>query len=138
MSLHSKKKEIKAHHYQEPPHPIAFGEYIPYWFYTKFTCDGTKALCCNVDEKEAKDATPSYQSTNDSPKSSPKVENPSCPSPKDDPHLSPRVKNASMSKITFCDIDLLLGDTTFHNHPLFMVDFEREKRVNRILVDGGS
>ena len=69
---------------------------------------------------------------------SPKVENPSCPSPKDDPHLSPRVKNASMSKITFCDIDLLLGDTTFHNHPLFMVDFEREKRVNRILVDGGS
>ena len=136
LSLHSKKK-VKAHHYQERPWPITFGEYIPYWFYTKFTCDGTKALCCNVDEKEAKDATPSYQSSKDSPKSPPKVENQSCSSPKDAPHLSPGVENACMAKITFFDDDLLFGDT-FCNHPLFMVGFASEKKVNRILVDGGS
>ena len=80
LSLHSKKKKIKVHHYQETPRPITFGEYLPIWLYTKFTCDDTKSLCCNVYEKEAKDATQSYQSSNDAPKSSTKVENPSCPS----------------------------------------------------------
>ena len=37
----------------------------------------------------------------------------------------------------FSEDDLLFGDT-FHNHLLFMVGFAHEKRVNRILVDGGS
>ncbi|KAG5595046.1 hypothetical protein H5410_036278 [Solanum commersonii] len=69
LIVHSKKKEIK------------------------FTCDGTKAVCCNVDENEAKDATPSCPSPKDSPKLSPEVENPSCPSPKDAPQSSPGVKN---------------------------------------------
>ena len=50
-------------------------------FYTKVTYDDTKALCCNVDEKEAKDATPSHLSPKYAPKSSLEVENPSCPSP---------------------------------------------------------
>ena len=68
-------------------------------FYTKFTYDDTKALCCNVDEKETKDETPLYQSLKDAPKSSPKVENPSCPSRKDAPHLSPGVENACMDNI---------------------------------------
>ncbi|KAH0636032.1 hypothetical protein KY290_036427 [Solanum tuberosum] len=42
-----------------------------------------------------------------------------------------------MAKIAFSDDDLLFGDT-FHNRHLFMVGFAREKKVNRILVDGGS
>ncbi|KAH0665732.1 hypothetical protein KY285_026938 [Solanum tuberosum] len=155
LIVHSKKKEIKVHHYQELRRPITLGEYLPNWCYTKFTCDDTKALCCNVDEKEAKDETPSCPSPKDAPKLSPEVENPSCPSPKDAPKLSPEVENPScpslknapqsspevenacMAKITFSDDDLMFGDT-FHNRPLFMVGFAREKRVNRILVDGGS
>ena len=59
------------------------------------------------------------------------------PITKDVPHLSPGVENACMAKISFSDDDLLFGDT-FHNHPLFMIDFARGKRVNRILVNGGS
>ncbi|KAH0712097.1 hypothetical protein KY289_008056 [Solanum tuberosum] len=102
-----------------------------------FTYDGTKALCCNVDEKEAKYATPSCPSPKDTLKPSPKVENTSCPSPKDAPQPSPGVENTCMAKITLSDDDLLFGDT-FHNCPLFMVGFACEKRVNRILVDGGS
>ncbi|KAH0754816.1 hypothetical protein KY290_025086 [Solanum tuberosum] len=137
LIVHSKKKEIKVHHYQELRRPITLGEYLPNWCYTKCTCDGTKALYCNVDEKEAKDATPSCPSAKDAPKLSPEVENPSCASPKDVPHSSPGVENACMAKITFSDDDLLFDDT-FHNRPLFMVGFAREKRVNRILVDGGS
>ncbi|KAH0720373.1 hypothetical protein KY285_005175 [Solanum tuberosum] len=137
LIVHSKKKEIKVHHYQELRRPITLGEYLPNWCYTKFTCDGTKALCCNVDEKEAKDETSSCPSPKDAPKLSPEVENPSCPSPKNAPQSSPGIKNACMVKITFSDDDLLFGDT-FHNRPLFMVGFAREKIVNRILVDGGS
>ncbi|KAH0727913.1 hypothetical protein KY290_003618 [Solanum tuberosum] len=137
LIVHSKKKEIKVHHYQELRRPITLGEYLPNWCYTKFTCDGTKALCCNVDEKEAKDETPLCPSPKDAPKLSPEVENPSCPSPKDAPQSSLRVENACMAKITFSNDDLLFGNT-FHNCPLFMVGFAREKRVNRILVDGGS
>ena len=57
LSLHSKKKEIKAHYFQERLRPITFEKYLPYWFYTKFTCYGTKPLCCNVDEKEVKGVT---------------------------------------------------------------------------------
>ncbi|KAH0714900.1 hypothetical protein KY284_007805 [Solanum tuberosum] len=68
---------------------------------------------------------------------SPEVENTSCPSPKDAPQPSFGVENTCMAKSTFSDDDLLFGDT-FHNCPLFMVGFAREKRVNRILVDGGS
>ncbi|KAH0746046.1 hypothetical protein KY285_007703 [Solanum tuberosum] len=105
--------------------------------YTKFTYDGTKAVCCNVDEKEAKDATPSCPSPKDALKPSPEVENTSCPSPKDAPQPSPGVENACMGKITFSDDDLLFGDT-FHNFHLFMIGFACENRVNRILVDGGS
>ena len=110
---------------------------MPNWFYTKFTCDGTKALCLNFNEKEAKDATPSYQSPKNSQKFSPKDENSLCPSPKDDPHIYSRVENACMAKIIFSDDDLLFGDI-FHNCPLFIEGFMRDKRVNRILVDGGS
>ncbi|KAH0734304.1 hypothetical protein KY285_010011 [Solanum tuberosum] len=135
LIVHSKKKEIKVHHYKELRRPITLGEYLPNWCYTKFTCDGTKALCCNVDEKEAKNETPSCPSPKDALKLSPEVENPSCP--KDAQQSSPGVENACMAKITFSDDDLLFGDT-FHNRPLFMVGFTREKRVNRILVDGGS
>ncbi|KAH0685749.1 hypothetical protein KY285_019065 [Solanum tuberosum] len=131
------KKEIKVHHYQKLQRPITLGEFLPNWCYTKFTCDGTKALYCNVDKKEAKDETPSCPSPKDAPKLSPEVENPSCPSPKDAPQLSPGVENACMAKITFFDDDILFGDT-FHNRPLFVVGFAREKMVNRILVDGGS
>ena len=80
--MHSKKEKIKVQHYQELCRPITLGEYLPNWFYTKFTCDGTKVLRCNIDEKETKDATPSYQSSKDDPKPSPKVENTSCPSQK--------------------------------------------------------
>ena len=125
------------HHCQEPPRPITFGEYFPNLLYTKFSCDGTKYLCCNVNEKEAKDANPSYQSSKDALKSSPKVENPSCPSPKDVSYESPGVEYACMAKITFSNDDLLFGDT-FYNRPLFMVGFAHEKWVNKILVDGGS
>ncbi|KAH0761501.1 hypothetical protein KY290_017574 [Solanum tuberosum] len=137
LIVHSKKKEIKVHHYQELRRPITLGEYLPNWCYTKFTCDGTKSLCCNIDENEAKDATSSCLSPKDAPKLSLEVETPSCPSPKDAPQPSPGVENACTAKITFSDDDLLFGDT-FHNRPLFMVGFAREKRVNRILVDGGS
>ncbi|KAH0636782.1 hypothetical protein KY285_036491 [Solanum tuberosum] len=137
LIVHSKKKEIKVHHYQELRWPITLGEYLPNWCYTKFTGDGTKALCCNVNEKEAKDATSSCPSLKDAPKPSLEVENPSCTSPKDAPQPSPGVENACMAKITFSDDDLLFGDT-FHNRPLFMVGFSREKKVNRILIDGGS
>ncbi|KAK4737479.1 hypothetical protein R3W88_001176 [Solanum pinnatisectum] len=76
LIVHSKKKEIKVHHYQELWRPITLGEYLPNWCYTKFTCDGTKALCCNVDEKEAKDVTSSCASPKDALKSSPEVEIP--------------------------------------------------------------
>ncbi|KAH0756363.1 hypothetical protein KY290_026633 [Solanum tuberosum] len=137
LIVHSMKKEIKVHHYQDRRRPITLREYLPNWCYTKFTCDGTKALCCNVDEKEAKYETLSCPSPKDAPKLSPEVENPSCPSPKNAPQSSLGVENTCMAKITFFDDDLLFGDT-FHNHPLFMVGFAREKRVNRILVDGGS
>ncbi|KAH0651599.1 hypothetical protein KY290_032502 [Solanum tuberosum] len=137
LIVHLKKKEIKVHHYQELRRPITLGEYLPNWCYTKFTSDGTNVLCCNVDEKEGKDATPSCPSPKHAPKPSPEVENPSCTSPKDAPQPSPGVENACMAKITFSDDDLLFG-YTFHNRPLFMVGFAREKRVNRILVDGGS
>nr|XP_009773113.1 PREDICTED: uncharacterized protein LOC104223382 [Nicotiana sylvestris] len=41
------------------------------------------------------------------------------------------------AKITFTDDDLLLGET-YHNRPLFMVGFVREKRISRILIDDGS
>ncbi|KAG5568104.1 hypothetical protein H5410_064881 [Solanum commersonii] len=83
--VHSKKEEIKVHHNQELRRSITLGEYLPSWLYMKFTCDGTKALCCNVDAKEAKDATPSCPSPKDAPKSYPKLETPSCQSPIDDP-----------------------------------------------------
>ncbi|KAK4707363.1 hypothetical protein R3W88_033090 [Solanum pinnatisectum] len=73
LIVHSKKKEINVHHYQELHRPITFGEYLPNWFYTKFTCNDTKALCCNVDEKEVKDETPSCPSPQDALKSSPEV-----------------------------------------------------------------
>ena len=66
-----------------------------------------------------------------------KLKYPSCPSPKYAPHLYPGVENACMAKITFSDDDLLFGDI-FHNCPLFIEGFMRDKRVNRILVDGGS
>ena len=59
------------------------------------------------------------------------------PITKDVPYLSLGVENACMAKITFSDDDLLFGDT-FHNLPLFITGFTCEKRVNRILVDGGS
>ena len=41
-----------------------------------------------------------------------------------------------MAKITFSDDDLLFGDK-FYNRLLFMVNFARDERVNRILVDRG-
>uniref|UniRef100_M1DQC8 Uncharacterized protein n=1 Tax=Solanum tuberosum TaxID=4113 RepID=M1DQC8_SOLTU len=91
LIMHSKKEEIKVHNYQELRQPITIGEYFPSWFYTKFTCDGTKSLCCNVDENEEKDATLS------------------CPSPKDASKSSPEVEDVCMAKITFSDDDLLLG-----------------------------
>lgn len=84
-----------------------------------FTCDGTKDLCCNVNEKEAKHT------------------NLPCLSPKNPPKSSLDVGDVCMAKITFFDSDLILGDPP-HNRPLFMVGFAREKKVNRILVDGGS
>ncbi|KAK4381111.1 hypothetical protein Sango_2999200 [Sesamum angolense] len=42
-----------------------------------------------------------------------------------------------MSTITFTDEDLLLGSKP-HNHPLFIVGYVREQKVNRILIDGES
>lgn len=62
LVLHSKKIKKKVHHYQESYQRIRFEEYLPNFFFTKFRCDGTKAICCNVDEKEVKDTTPSCQS----------------------------------------------------------------------------
>ncbi|XP_049370599.1 uncharacterized protein LOC125835509 [Solanum verrucosum] len=112
----------------------------------KETCqgkDGKETQNQNFDRafkeegNKAKDETPSCPSPKDAPKLSPKVENPSCPSPKDAPQSYPGVENACMAKITFSDDDLLFCDT-FHNRPLFMVGFAREKRVNRILVDEGT
>ncbi|KAH0725007.1 hypothetical protein KY284_000872 [Solanum tuberosum] len=98
LIVHLKKEEIKVHHYQKLRQSITLGEYLPSWFYTKFTCNGTKGLCCNVDENEAKDATSS------------------CPSPKDSSKLSPEVEDVCMAKITFFDEDLLLvGTKTSYN-----------------------
>ncbi|KAL0413497.1 UNVERIFIED_CONTAM: hypothetical protein Sradi_1551400 [Sesamum radiatum] len=42
-----------------------------------------------------------------------------------------------MSTITFTDENLLLGSKP-HNHPLFIAGYVRERKVNRILIDGGS
>ncbi|KAL0445110.1 UNVERIFIED_CONTAM: hypothetical protein Slati_2233700 [Sesamum latifolium] len=42
-----------------------------------------------------------------------------------------------MSTINFTDEDLLLG-SKLHNHPLFVAEYVREQKVNRILIDGGS
>ncbi|KAL0381243.1 UNVERIFIED_CONTAM: hypothetical protein Sangu_0188600 [Sesamum angustifolium] len=42
-----------------------------------------------------------------------------------------------MSIITFTDEDLPLGSKP-HNHPLFVTEYIREQKVNRILIDGGS
>ncbi|KAL0451386.1 UNVERIFIED_CONTAM: hypothetical protein Slati_1116700 [Sesamum latifolium] len=42
-----------------------------------------------------------------------------------------------MSTITFTDENLLLG-SKFHNRPLFVAGYVRERKVNRILIDGGS
>ncbi|KAK4383507.1 hypothetical protein Sango_2768400 [Sesamum angolense] len=42
-----------------------------------------------------------------------------------------------MSTITFTDEDLLLGSKP-HNHPLFVAEYVREQKVNRIWIDGGS
>ncbi|KAL0457948.1 UNVERIFIED_CONTAM: hypothetical protein Slati_0422000 [Sesamum latifolium] len=42
-----------------------------------------------------------------------------------------------MSTITFTDEDLLLGSKP-HNHPLFIAEYIREQKVNRILIDRGS
>ncbi|KAH6815278.1 hypothetical protein C2S51_020098 [Perilla frutescens var. frutescens] len=45
--------------------------------------------------------------------------------------------NDCISIITFTDEDLQLGSNP-HNMPLFMSGYACEKRINRILVDGGS
>ncbi|PIN21577.1 hypothetical protein CDL12_05717 [Handroanthus impetiginosus] len=42
-----------------------------------------------------------------------------------------------MSAMTFIDDDLLLGSKS-HNRPLFVAAYDQERRVNRILIDGGS
>ncbi|KAL0440125.1 UNVERIFIED_CONTAM: hypothetical protein Slati_2495500 [Sesamum latifolium] len=42
-----------------------------------------------------------------------------------------------MSTITFTDEVLLLGSKP-HNRPLFVAEYVREQKVNRILIDGGS
>ncbi|KAK4397454.1 hypothetical protein Sango_1582000 [Sesamum angolense] len=42
-----------------------------------------------------------------------------------------------MSTITFTDEDLFLGSKP-HNRPLFIAEYVREHKVNRILIDGGS
>ena len=73
----------------------------------------------------------------DTPKLSHEIETRSCPSLKDSPKSSLRIENSCMVKIKFSDDDLLFGDT-LHNRPLLMVGFALEKRVNKILVDGGS
>ncbi|CAA0811839.1 Unknown protein, partial [Striga hermonthica] len=39
--------------------------------------------------------------------------------------------------VTFTDEDLMLGSKP-HNRPLFVTGYTREKKVNRILIDGGS
>ncbi|PIN01384.1 hypothetical protein CDL12_26105 [Handroanthus impetiginosus] len=42
-----------------------------------------------------------------------------------------------MSAMNFTDDDLLLGSKP-HNKPLFVAGYAQERRVNRILIDGGS
>ncbi|KAG5615228.1 hypothetical protein H5410_015052 [Solanum commersonii] len=54
--IREKMAEINVYYYQELRRPITLGVYFPSWFYTNFTCDGTKELCCNFDDKEVKDA----------------------------------------------------------------------------------
>ncbi|KAM1620591.1 hypothetical protein ACFX11_019333 [Malus domestica] len=44
---------------------------------------------------------------------------------------------APYDAIKFTDKDLLLGSKP-HNHPLFVLGYVREHKVNRMLVDGGS
>ena len=39
--------------------------------------------------------------------------------------------------LTFTDEDLLLGSKP-HNRPLYVSDYAREQKIDRILIDGGS
>ncbi|XP_070007594.1 uncharacterized protein [Nicotiana sylvestris] len=50
--------------------------------------------------------------------------------------IPPKV-NACEEKVTFTNDNLLLGDTP-HNHPLYLVGYMCDERVEQILVDGGS
>ncbi|XP_070016018.1 uncharacterized protein [Nicotiana sylvestris] len=50
---------------------------------------------------------------------------------------TPQEVDACEEKFTFTNDDLLLGNT-LHNHPLYLIGYMRDEKVNRILVDGGS
>ncbi|XP_070040997.1 uncharacterized protein [Nicotiana tomentosiformis] len=82
--------------------------------------DSIEASCCNANKGEEKSD-----------------DLPLAPSPEKLIDSIHQEVNTCEEKVTFTNDDLLLGDT-LHNRPLYPVGYMRDKRVNRILVDGGS
>ncbi|CAA0817210.1 Unknown protein, partial [Striga hermonthica] len=80
------------------------------------TCEeGYESFACNVTSEQ--DDVPNDEESTD-----------------DKERCDPEDNNAS---VTFTDEDLMLGSKP-HNRPLFVTGYTREKKVNRILIDGGS
>ncbi|XP_070007654.1 uncharacterized protein [Nicotiana sylvestris] len=114
------KAKVEVHHPQMPRHPVTLEEFSLSWFHMKISHEGIDASCCHADKGE--------ENSDDlllAPASEKPIES------------TPQEVNACDEKVTFTNDDLLLGDTS-HNHPLYLVGYIRDERVNRILVDGGS
>ncbi|XP_070052704.1 uncharacterized protein [Nicotiana tomentosiformis] len=117
---HLKKAKVEVRHPQKPRHLVTLEEFLPSWFRTKVSHEGIDASCCHTDKGEEKSE-----------------DLPSTPSSRKLAESIPQEVNACEEKVTFTNDDLLLGDTP-HNHPLYLVGYMLDERVNRILVDGGS
>ncbi|XP_070022559.1 uncharacterized protein [Nicotiana sylvestris] len=86
----------------------------------KISHESIDASCCHADKEEEK----SYDL-------------PLTPSSEKLVESIPQEVNACEEKTTFTNDNLLLDDT-HHNHPLYLVVYMRDKRVNQNLVDGES
>ncbi|XP_070050774.1 uncharacterized protein [Nicotiana tomentosiformis] len=117
---HLKKAKVEVHHPQKLRHPVTLEEFLPSWFCTKISRGGIDISCCHADEGEEKSDDLSL-----APSSEKLIES------------TPQEVNACEENVTFTNDDLLLGDT-LHNHPLYLVGYMCDEKVNRILVDGGS
>lgn len=95
-------------------------EFFPSWFRTKISHEGIDASRFHADKREEKSD-----------------DLPLAPSSKKLIESTPQEVNACAKNVMYTNDDLLLGDT-LHNHPLYLIGYMCDERVNQILVDGGS